>query len=76
MEEKDIIRIVMDHREINESLKKALLSEPDVSLEIGTLKTGDFFINNFLLIERKTFKDLVASIKDGRIFQQAFRLML
>ena len=74
MENKTAINITMDHREINESLRKVLLSEQDVNLEIGTLETGDFLINNSLLIERKTFIDLVSSIKDGRIFRQAFRL--
>ena len=64
----------MDHREVNETLKQTLLCDPSVSLEISTLKTGDFQINDLLLIERKTFRDLVASIKDGRIFQQASRL--
>lgn len=74
MEKESVIKITMDHREVNEILKSTLLNEPGVILETGTLKTGDFFINDFLLIERKTFSDLVASIKDGRIFQQAFRL--
>lgn len=74
MENKAPINVIMDHREINENIKKALLREPDITLEICTLKTGDFFINNSLLIERKTFRDLVSSIKDGRIFRQASRL--
>lgn len=64
----------MDHREMNEILKQTLRCNPSVSLEISTLKTGDFLINDLLLVERKTFRDMVASIKDGRIFQQASRL--
>ena len=64
----------MDHREVNEVLRQTLLAETSVNLEVGTLKTGDFLVNDLLLIERKTFHDLVASIKDGRIFQQASRL--
>lgn len=59
---------------MNEVLRQTLLAEPSVNLEVGTLKTGDFLVNDLLLIERKTFHDLVASIKDGRIFQQASRL--
>ena len=74
MEKGDTIRIIMDHREVNETLRQTLLIEPAVRLEINTLKTGDFLINDLLLVERKTFKDFVASIKDGRIFKQAARL--
>ena len=59
---------------MNEVLKQTLLAESSINLEFGTLKTGDFLVNDLLLIERKTFPDLVASIKDGRIFQQASRL--
>ncbi len=74
MENEFTIAVIMDHREKNESLKKALLSEQDVNLKIDTLKAGDFLINDSLLVERKTFCDFVSSIKDGRIFTQAFRL--
>jgi DNA excision repair protein ERCC-4 len=74
MEGKEIIKIIMDHREVNPILKQALIRDPSVKLEISTLKTGDFLINGLLLIERKTFSDFVASIKDGRIFHQASRL--
>lgn len=74
METGGTIRIIMDHREVNETLKQTLLIEPSVRLEVSTLKTGDFLINDLLLVERKTFKDFVASIKDGRIFEQAARL--
>src|SRR5688572_5168636 len=74
MEKKEKIKIIMDHREMNETLRQTLLSNPSVSLEIRTLKTGDFLVNDLLLVERKTLQDMVASIKDGRIFQQAARL--
>lgn len=74
MEKDDAIRVIMDYREVNETLRQALLREPSVSLEINTLKTGDFQIGDLLLVERKTFKDFAASIKSGRIFEQAKRL--
>ena len=48
--------------EVNETLRQTLLMEPSVKLEINTLKTGDFLINDLLLVERKTFRDFVASI--------------
>lgn len=67
--------ILMDFREaMNRQLVTALRSHPGVELETTTLKTGDFLIDNILLIERKTFTDFVLSIKDGRLFRQAVRL--
>ena len=74
MEKGGTIRIIMDPREVNETLRQTLLIDPSVKLEISTLKTGDFLINDLLLVERKTFRDFAASIKDGRIFKQATRL--
>jgi len=74
MEKGGTIRIIMDPREVNETLRQTLLIDPSVKLEISTLKTGDFLINDLLLVERKTFRDFVASIKDSRIFKQATRL--
>lgn len=35
---------------------------------------GDFEVDERLLFERKTLVDLVASIKDGRLFSQACRM--
>ena len=64
----------MDHREVNKDLRQTLLLDPTVHLEISALRTGDFLINDLLLVERKTFRDFVSSIKDGRIFNQAARL--
>ena len=65
----------MDHREAkNRKLVMALANHPGVYLEMVTLKTGDFLVDNLLLIERKTFIDFAASIKDGRLFRQAARL--
>jgi ERCC4-type nuclease len=68
------ISVMMDHREVNEDLRQTLLLDPTVHLEINALRTGDFLINDLLLVERKTFRDFVSSIKDGRIFKQAARL--
>ena len=44
-----------------------------------TLLLGDVIITNdkdeeVLIIERKTLRDLAASIKDGRYLEQSFRL--
>ena len=67
--------IFIDHRETkSQKLVAALTSHPGVHIEMATLKTGDFLVDNLLLIERKTFIDFALSIKDGRLFRQAARL--
>jgi DNA excision repair protein ERCC-4 len=69
------MNILIDHREAkNRKLVAAFHSYPDIHLEMVTLKTGDFLVDNQLLIERKTLIDFALSIKDGRLFRQAARL--
>lgn len=68
------IEIIMDYRESNEILKEAFMRNQMIDMKVGKLKAGDFLVNNLLLVERKTFKDLVMSIKDGRLFKQAASL--
>ena len=67
--------ILIDHREAkNRKLVTAFQSHPGIHLERVTLKTGDFLVDNQLLMERKTLTDFALSIKDGRLFRQAARL--
>lgn len=42
--------------------------------EMVTLPTGDYLIGDKIIIERKTLSDFLNSIKNGRIFQQAYRI--
>ena len=81
------MRIVIDNREgelitrINEIF--SLLPEDKkkrIEIVIGNLPIGDILIQKivdktFLIIERKTFPDLLASIKDGRYEEQSHRLL-
>jgi len=45
-----------------------------LTVELCTLKTGDYILGDQLIIERKTFSDFMVSIKTGRLFQQAYRI--
>jgi ERCC4-type nuclease len=45
-----------------------------VTVEVRSLKLGDYRLGNGLVVERKRLPDLVVSIKDGRLFSQAIRL--
>ncbi len=42
--------------------------------ELCHLDTGDYWIGDKIIIERKTLTDFLESIKTGRIFQQAYRI--
>ena len=80
------MRIVIDRRErelinkTNESLLR--LPEEDkkhIEIIVEDLLIGDILIQNnektnLLIIERKTFPDLLASVKDGRYAEQSHRL--
>lgn len=68
------IPVVMDDREPREIMASVFASFDFLSLSIRRLSVGDYLVDEFLLIERKTYSDLVCSIIDGRLFDQAVRL--
>ena len=45
-----------------------------MTVEYGNLVTGDILIDGDILIERKTSRDLLTSIIDGRLFKQCQRM--
>ncbi len=69
------VRIVVDDREPADGVTAVLRSHPDVELQVDRLAVGDYRVDDTLLFERKTLLDLTQSIKDGRLFRQALRLM-
>lgn len=65
--------ITIDHREGNSTLPAMLkLHGHEISLE--NLTVGDIRISDRILIERKSARDLVDSLIDGRLIHQARRL--
>ena len=79
------MKIILDEREhdLYEKCSAILRSEGEsihIQLFKRVLAIGDVLITtdddkNILLIERKSFSDLFASIKDGRYDEQSYRLM-
>lgn len=65
------IHILIDDRERGSVAAESLLAMPGVQAEFARLKVGDYRVEDRLVIERKTFPDLVLSIQDGRLFRQA-----
>lgn len=65
--------IKIDKREIKSGLIDYLRNF-GCRIEEENLEIGDYVISNKVIIERKTFSDLVNSIKDLRLFKQAKEL--
>ena len=68
------IRIEVDDRESAGTVLPALRGSADFHVEVVRLPLGDYRVDGRFLFERKTLTDLVAAIKDGRLFRQALRL--
>jgi len=79
------MRIIIDERETALYERCSILAKtiPTIEITKEVLPLGDIILkssnpNNddiILLIERKTFSDLLASIKDGRYEEQSYRLL-
>ena len=63
------LRIVADYREKASGIPE-LLIEREVEVEYRTLGSGDYFINNKVVVERKTKEDFVQSLVANRLFLQ------
>ena len=67
------LKITIDYREIASGLSD-LLKDSGALVEIEKLSYGDYIINDMITIERKTAKDFLVSIIDGRLFNQLSNL--
>jgi len=63
------IRIIVDSRESSSAILK-ILSKKSVDIQVKKLKIGDYILSDRVAIERKTSKDFIASIIDGRLFKE------
>lgn len=64
-----------DHRERQSPLMAMLAADQQFDLHTTILPVGDYLLDRRILIERKTLRDLAASLRDGRLFAQATRLI-
>jgi len=76
-----IIKIDVRERDLIEQIKSFLAMLPiykDIRVVVETLPLGDIILENDgsekIIIERKSLRDLGASIKDGRYEEQSYRL--
>jgi len=68
------IKIEVDYRERPSGILNVLRNRNSIIVEEKKLSLGDYRINGRIIVERKTTKDFVISIIDGRLFSQASRL--
>lgn len=70
------ITLQVDFREKTSGIIEALNPyEDQFHVETLRLKTGDYLLNDQILIERKRLPDFIESIKTGRLFQQTYRMV-
>jgi ERCC4-type nuclease len=74
MANKQPIQVIADDREVAGGVVEALRRQPDCRVEIKRLRLGDYQVGGRLLFERKTLRDMVVSIIDGRFLAQVCRL--
>lgn len=65
--------MLVDHRERGSGIPDALVAA-GLDVQLTDLPVGDYVLGHGLAVERKGPTDLGASIRDGRIFDQAVRL--
>ncbi|MFQ5981721.1 MAG: ERCC4 domain-containing protein, partial [Candidatus Heimdallarchaeota archaeon] len=66
------LKIICDNREPPEIISN--LEEMGVQVESKQLEIGDYIVSENVGIERKSGNDFVASLADGRLFEQVDRL--
>ncbi len=67
------LRIVVDERERKSGIPD-LLKAIGMNVEMKTLPIGDYIVASETIVERKSIRDLLTSIFDGRLFDQCNRL--
>jgi DNA excision repair protein ERCC-4 len=68
------VRIVVDEREKSSGIPE-LLKNAGAVIDFAQLKVGDYIVSPETAVERKTVRDLVSSIYDGRLFVQCSDLV-
>jgi len=67
------LRIIVDERERKSGIPE-LLKSVGLNIEMKTLLIGDYIVAPETVVERKSVRDLLSSIFDGRLFDQCSRL--
>ena len=65
--------ITVDYRETPSGIPDILMKKY-CFIEMKRIKTGDYVINEQVVVERKTKDDFVVSLMEGRLFKQCYHL--
>jgi DNA excision repair protein ERCC-4 len=68
------VRVVADERERNSRIPE-LVKEAGASVDYAQLPVGDYIVSPEEVVERKTVRDLISSIYDGRLYIQCAQLV-
>src|ERR671939_1460222 len=68
------VRIIVDEREKGNRIPD-LLRQAGAIIDFAQLKVGDYIVSSETAVERKTVRDLISSIYDGRLFLQCSDLV-
>ena len=75
MESETKITLKIDYRERRSGIIREIEKiNEQFNYQIMQLPIGDYIIGDKIIIERKTIADFLASVKNGRIFQQAYKM--
>ena len=69
------VRIITDYREVPSGVPRQLV-ELGAEVEFQQLDIADFILSDRMAVERKTGQDLISSLVDDRLFEQAIRFKL
>lgn len=70
-----MVSIIVDTNEKCPDIVAWFNQRQDVDIEFSHLSAGDYLVNHKWLFERKNLADFSKSILDGRLFEQALRLI-
>lgn len=70
------VHIIVDTRESASGIVDRLSKMAGVTIERQELTSGDYILAEGCAVERKSANDLVASIMDGRLFDQIARMQI
>ena len=68
------VRIAVDEREKSSGIPE-LLKRAGASIDFAMLPVGDYIVSHDTAVERKTVRDLISSIYDGRLYLQCSELV-
>jgi Fanconi anemia group M protein len=67
------LTVLVDNRELRSELVQ-ILRDRNVSLVYDNYFTGDYIVSTRCAIERKSMEDLIASLKDSRLFDEIIKM--